>query len=334
MARLPVRSVSILLLLASTTACTQAAVGVDMRGMNQYGRTSDNNSSYTGDSSRTMPLNSNYNPYQPAPVYSNSPPKFASQETYSDVYVPPVQHSDLPTIRSSNLAPVPFGTGTPAPAATTTTTATSSSATPPFYTPAAKPVTQSPAAAAPASGGSERINNPWKRPGDDQSANVPAEPAHQIFSDEVSTPIKEEVVAKAAELEPASGKASFMWPVGSKKVISGFGPKSGGAENDGINIAMAEGEPIWASADGEIAYVGNETKGYGTMVIIKHAGSKTTTYAHMSRATVDKYDRVKQGDIIGYVGATGDVKSPQLHFAIRDGKDPVDPAKYLPRSSS
>ncbi|MDE3060520.1 MAG: M23 family metallopeptidase [Pseudomonadota bacterium] len=125
---------------------------------------------------------------------------------------------------------------------------------------------------------------------------------------------------------------TFMWPVATHKIISGFGPKGGGKSNDGINIASPEGEPVWAAADGEVVYAGNELAGYGNMVLIKHAGNKTTAYAHMSRATVDKHDHVKQGDIIGYVGATGNVKEPQLHFAIRDGKEPIDPAKYLSRS--
>ena len=124
---------------------------------------------------------------------------------------------------------------------------------------------------------------------------------------------------------------NFMWPVTSKKVISDFGPKGRGKANDGINIASSDGEPVWAAADGEVVYVGNELKGYGNMVLIKHAGDRATTYAHMSRATVDKYDHVKQGDIIGYVGTTGSVKEPQLHFAIREGKEAVDPLKYFDR---
>jgi murein DD-endopeptidase MepM/ murein hydrolase activator NlpD len=133
-------------------------------------------------------------------------------------------------------------------------------------------------------------------------------------------------------VEKASHSAGFVWPVNGRKVVSGFGPKGRGKANDGINIASNEGEPVWAAADGEVVYVGNELSGYGNMVLIKHGGGKTSSYAHMSRASVDKYDRVKQGDIIGYVGSTGNVKSPQLHFAIRDGKDPVDPRKYLSSS--
>jgi murein DD-endopeptidase MepM/ murein hydrolase activator NlpD len=136
------------------------------------------------------------------------------------------------------------------------------------------------------------------------------------------------VIASEDTARPAPS-AGLMWPVASKKVISSFGPKGHGKVNDGINIASGEGEPIWAAADGEVVYVGNELQGYGNMVLIKHAGGKTTTYAHMGSATVDKYDRVKQGDIIGYVGATGNVKNPQLHFAVRNGKNVVDPQKYL-----
>lgn len=136
---------------------------------------------------------------------------------------------------------------------------------------------------------------------------------------------------KAVKLSGANHSA-FIWPVSGSKVISGFGPKGSGKVNDGINIAADSGEPVWAAADGEIVYAGNELEGYGNMVIVKHAGNKTTTYAHLSQAIVDKYDRVKQGDIIGYVGATGNVKSSQLHFAIRDGKEAVDPTKYMSRS--
>ena len=136
-------------------------------------------------------------------------------------------------------------------------------------------------------------------------------------------------ITKQVKLKTAD--SGFMWPVASKKVISEFGPKGKGKANDGINIASADGEPVWAAADGEVVYVGNELQGYGNMVLIKHTGDKATTYAHLSKATVDKYDHVKQGDIIGYVGTTGNVKEPQLHFAIRDGKDAVNPLKYLDR---
>lgn len=137
--------------------------------------------------------------------------------------------------------------------------------------------------------------------------------------------------AKARPTAKTGGNSGFMWPVNSRKVVSAFGPKGKGKANDGVNIASANGEPVWAAADGEVVYVGNELGGYGNMVLIKHSGDHSTTYAHLSRATVDKYDRVKQGDIIGYVGSSGSVKDPQLHFAVRQGRDAVDPVKFMKR---
>lgn len=175
--------------------------------------------------------------------------------------------------------------------------------------------------------------NPWTRKsraseaveGKGESSSIAA-PEKQAVKEQA---VVEEKIEKAAAPEKTASTGDLIWPVNGKKVISGFGPKGGGKANDGMNIAAAEGEPVWASADGEVLYVGNELKGYGNMILIKHAGGKSTNYAHLSRATVDKYERVKQGDIIGYVGSTGNVKKPQLYFSVHEGKEAVDPRKYL-----
>ncbi len=155
-------------------------------------------------------------------------------------------------------------------------------------------------------------------------------PRQEFVSDDGATKIVTKPVKLSSDQQAPSD--NFIWPVSNSKVISGFGPKGGGKANDGINIAAGEGEPVWAAADGEVVYSGNDLQGYGNMVLVKHAGDKSTSYAHLSRATVDKYERVKQGDIIGYVGSTGNVKEPQLHFSVREGKDAIDPHKYLSRS--
>lgn len=171
----------------------------------------------------------------------------------------------------------------------------------------------------PSAGGDIQKINPWT--GKERTDFISAAPKPAVaIKTTASKPVK------------LSNDQNFIWPVTSSKVISNFGPKGGGKANDGINIAASEGEPIWATADGEVVYSGNDLQGYGNMILIKHSGDKTTSYAHLSRATVDKYDHVKQGDIIGYVGATGNVKEPQLHFSVREGKDAVDPQKYLSRS--
>lgn len=125
-------------------------------------------------------------------------------------------------------------------------------------------------------------------------------------------------------------QSNFIWPV-EGSVVSRFGPKSNGLVNDGINIAAQQGEPIWAAADGEVVYAGNELKGYGKMVIVRHENGWMTAYAHASDMLVAKGDSVAQGDLIGYVGTTGAVNEPQLHFGIRDGKNPINPETLLPR---
>ncbi len=142
---------------------------------------------------------------------------------------------------------------------------------------------------------------------------------------------------KAKKAEPVrlisdEKSSEFIWPVNSRKIASSFGSQGAGKSNDGIRIASADGEPVWAAADGEVVSVQEEFSGYGNMVIIKHAGDRSTTYAHLSQSTVDKYDRVKQGDIIGYVGTSGSVKKPQLFFAVQDGKKAVDPRKVVSSS--
>jgi murein DD-endopeptidase MepM/ murein hydrolase activator NlpD len=138
-------------------------------------------------------------------------------------------------------------------------------------------------------------------------------------------------IAQNAPAKPV-GNSQFIWPVADGKIISHFGPKAGGRSNDGINIAVAEGEPIWAAAGGTVVYAGSDLKGYGNMIIIRHGNGWMTAYAHARSIAVKKGDSVKQGDIIAYVGMTGGVPSPQVHFAIRNGRTPVDPELYLSKN--
>ncbi len=146
-----------------------------------------------------------------------------------------------------------------------------------------------------------------------------------------SKPIAAADVAPLAQAAaPAASTSEFIWPIAGGKVISHYGHKSDGKNNDGVNIAVAEGEPIWAAGNGTVVYAGNELKGYGNMVIIRHDNGFMTAYAHARSISVKKSDQVKQGQIIGYVGMSGGVKTPQLHFAMRKAKTPVDPEQYLP----
>lgn len=120
----------------------------------------------------------------------------------------------------------------------------------------------------------------------------------------------------------------FVWPVRGQ-VISSFGPKKGGIYNDGINISSSHGKSVRAAADGVVVFTGDQLKGYGNLMIIRHGGGWLSAYAHQDRFTVARGDVVKRGQVIGYVGDTGKVKKPQLHFAIRKGRKAVNPMKHL-----
>ncbi len=134
-----------------------------------------------------------------------------------------------------------------------------------------------------------------------------------------------ETVVKTAE--PSGAMPAFRWPVRGR-VIAGFGNKNG-AQNDGINLAVPEGTPIKAADDGVVAYAGNELKGYGNLVLIRHSNGYVSAYAHASELMVKRGDTIKRGQVIAHAGQTGNVTSPQLHFEIRKGSTPVDPTQFL-----
>jgi len=123
----------------------------------------------------------------------------------------------------------------------------------------------------------------------------------------------------------APAGAGFRWPA-KGRVISGFG-KGGG--NDGINIALPEGTPIKAAEAGEVAYAGNELKGYGNLVLIRHPDGWVSAYAHNGDLKVKRGDKIARGQTVATSGQTGNVSSPQLHFELRKGSTPVDPMPHL-----
>jgi murein DD-endopeptidase MepM/ murein hydrolase activator NlpD len=129
---------------------------------------------------------------------------------------------------------------------------------------------------------------------------------------------------------PNLGKVSgsgLIWPA-SGTVTSGFGSRWG-TVHQGIDIAAPTGTPIWAAAAGEVFYAG-EMSGYGNAVMIDHGSGMTTLYGHQSRIASSVGQHVNQGQVIGYVGSTGNSTGPHLHFEVRIGDTPRDPAPYLP----
>ncbi len=114
------------------------------------------------------------------------------------------------------------------------------------------------------------------------------------------------------------------------KIISRFGKD----RSDGIVIAAPAGTPVRAASSGTVVFVGDQLKSYGNMVIIKHADQKNTTYAHLGRTFVHKGQKVDQGANIGTVGRSGNVSTPQLHFALREGATPKNPLAYMDTATS
>ena len=130
----------------------------------------------------------------------------------------------------------------------------------------------------------------------------------------------------AAAASPRGGR--FPWPVRGH-VLAGYGVAAGGAHNDGINIAAARGAAVTAVDGGIVAYAGNELRGYGNLLLIKHDNGWISAYAHCDELLVRRGDPIHRGQTIAKVGATGGVSEPQLHFELRRGKDPVDPREFL-----
>ena len=96
----------------------------------------------------------------------------------------------------------------------------------------------------------------------------------------------------------------------------------------GMDFSAKTGTPIYATGDGEISKVKRSRKGYGNHVVINHGFGYKTLYAHMSKYIVKKRQKVKRGDIIGYVGNTGTSVAPHLHYEVhKDGKK-INPVNF------
>lgn len=186
---------------------------------------------------------------------------------------------------------------------------------------ATRPAPTQVAAAAPVMPPAQPVQPRAAAPTVSKVQTVPAETARVA----TEAPAPESTVKQA---EATGAMPSFRWPV-KGRVISGFGPNPNGTTNDGINLAVPEGTPVKAAEDGVVAYAGNELKGYGNLVLVRHSNGYVSAYANASELLVKRGDSVKRGQVIAHAGQTGNVTSPQLHFEIRKGSTPVDPTKYL-----
>lgn len=134
--------------------------------------------------------------------------------------------------------------------------------------------------------------------------------------------------AAPSRMAAAPHGGDFLWPVRGS-IVEGFGAGPNGTRNEGINIAAPRGAPVRAADAGVVAYVGNQLRGYGNLILIKHQEGWISAYAHCGTVLVKRGEKVRRGQIIARVGATGDVKQPQLHFELRHGRKAVDPRPLL-----
>ncbi|MGA1857500.1 LysM peptidoglycan-binding domain-containing M23 family metallopeptidase [Azospirillum sp. 11R-A] len=162
-----------------------------------------------------------------------------------------------------------------------------------------------------------------------QPAPPAAAPQQEVAA---AAPPKPEPKAEVGAPPPRGG-ARFLWPV-KGKLISGYGPKPDGLHNDGLNIAAAKGTAVVAADNGVVAYAGNELRGFGNLLLLKHSDGWITAYAHLDKIEVERGASVKRGQVIARVGQTGGVSSPQLHFELRKGSQAVDPSDQMDRKVS
>jgi lipoprotein NlpD len=128
-------------------------------------------------------------------------------------------------------------------------------------------------------------------------------------------------------LESRDGtRPALIWPVAGN-VSSGFGQR-GASFHDGVDILAPEGTPIRAMENGEVVY-SDQLRGYGNIIVIRHAGGIVSVYAHNRTNRVAEGRTVAQGDTIAEVGSTGRASAPHLHFEIRRDNVAEDPLHYL-----
>jgi lipoprotein NlpD len=124
----------------------------------------------------------------------------------------------------------------------------------------------------------------------------------------------------------------LRWPLATGRIFVGspFGTREG-RPHEGIDLPAPVGTPVFAAADGRVVYAGSGIRGYGNLVVVRHAGDLLTVYAHNSVLLVTPGQPVRAGDRIALVGQSGHATGPHLHFEVRAGQVPRNPMGFLPR---
>jgi len=142
-------------------------------------------------------------------------------------------------------------------------------------------------------------------------------------------PVEATAPAPAPGPGPIAGPAPLRWPLQAPRLTSRFG-RRWGRPHEGIDMAAPIGTPVLAATLGTVIYAGDQVRGYGNMVVLRHADDLVTVYAHNSVLLVQTGDRVAAGQEIARVGDTGRSTAPHLHFEVRRRDTPQDPLQFLP----
>lgn len=125
--------------------------------------------------------------------------------------------------------------------------------------------------------------------------------------------------------------AGYRWPLDAGLVTSEYGQRRG-TVHQGMDIAADLKVPVYAAAEGEAIYVGDQLGGYGNVVMLRHDQKTTTVYGHNSALRIKTGQKVKPDQVVALLGSTGRSTGPHLHFEIRENERPVNPRPFLPQS--
>jgi murein DD-endopeptidase MepM/ murein hydrolase activator NlpD len=140
----------------------------------------------------------------------------------------------------------------------------------------------------------------------------------------------EEAVEQSEEVTDAYLNAGeFIWPVPASRIISSGVGKRWGKRHEGIDIPGPIGSAILASAAGTVQYSGDDYRGYGNLIILKHQNGLFSLYAHSKKNIVKSGQKVLKGQLIAKLGSTGHSTGPHLHFEIRKNGKVLDPKRML-----
>jgi murein DD-endopeptidase MepM/ murein hydrolase activator NlpD len=277
----------------------------------------------------------------PAPAASPAvPPPRAVETAALPAPATPAPPNPPPTAASPPITMAPVASAPP-PAVAAAPPPAAAAPKPPADKPATAATTASPPPAPAAASAPPPSAAPSEPPAAEPPASAPppqlaaiAPPAPEAATPPALAPVEPVVAAPpprdttpVGPPPPRAGK-TFLWPLRGR-VIATFGEQGRGLHNDGLNIAAPRGTPIRAAENGVVAYAGNEIRGFGNLLLVRHAGGYVTAYAHADTLLVKRGDTVHRGQTIARVGATGSVTEPQLHFEIREGSQPVDPQRFL-----